>query len=83
LPDSQYNLNILAEHGLGMAKNLGAAYQCFALAAKTGDTETAVATKSRLSSISPAAEQAVKRWKAKAANPEAHKVASRRVDRVG
>lgn len=25
LADSQYNLGILAEHGLGMAKNIGAA----------------------------------------------------------
>ena len=37
----QYNLGILAEHGLGITKNLGAAYQWFALAAKNGDTEAA------------------------------------------
>ena len=41
LADSQYNLGILAEHGLGMAKNIGAASQWFALAAKNGDTEAA------------------------------------------
>ncbi len=41
LADSQFNLGVLAEHGLGMPKNLGAAYQWFALAAKDGDQEAA------------------------------------------
>ena len=41
LADSQYNLGILAEHGLGTPKNLDAAYQWFALAAKNGDAEAA------------------------------------------
>jgi localization factor PodJL len=79
LPDSQYNLGILAEHGLGMAKNLGAAYQWFALAAKTGDTEAAKRRNQVKAELDQqtlaAAEQAVKSWKAKAANPEVNEVA--------
>ncbi len=79
LADSQYNLGILAEHGLGMTKNLGAAYQWFALAAKNGDTEAAKRRDLVKVQLDPqtlaAAEQAVKGWKAKPAMSEANEVA--------
>jgi localization factor PodJL len=39
LRDSQFNLGILAEHGLGRMKDLAEAYSWYALAAKQGDTE--------------------------------------------
>ena len=41
LPDSQFNLGILAEHGLGQEQNVAAAYKWFSLASKAGDNEAA------------------------------------------
>jgi localization factor PodJL len=41
LPDSQLNLGVLAEHGLGMQKDLAAAYKWFSLAAAHGDADAA------------------------------------------
>ena len=78
LADSQFNLAVLAEHGLGMPKNLGAAYQWFALAAKNGDQEAA----KRRDLIKPeldaaalaAADQAVATWTAKQPPAEANEV---------
>lgn len=78
LADSQFNLAVLAEHGLGMPKNLGAAYQWFALAAKNGDQEAG----KRRDMIKPeldaatlaAADQAVATWTAKQPPAEANEV---------
>ena len=39
LKDSQFNLGILAEHGLGRTKDLAEAYRWYALAASQGDEE--------------------------------------------
>jgi localization factor PodJL len=41
LPDSQYNLGILYESGLGVPKDHAAAYRWYALAARSGDREAA------------------------------------------
>jgi len=41
LADSQFNLGVLLENGLGVEKNLAQAYQWYALAAKFGDKESA------------------------------------------
>lgn len=41
LADSQYNLGVLFESGLGVGKDVKAAYKWFALAAKGGDKEAA------------------------------------------
>jgi TPR repeat protein len=41
LRDSQYNLGILYEHGLGVAKNPAEAYKWFAIAADGGDAKAA------------------------------------------
>ena len=78
LADSQFNLAVLAEHGLGMPKNLGAAYQWFALAAKNGDQEAG----KRRDMIKPeldaaalaAADQAVATWTAKQPPAESNEV---------
>ena len=78
LADSQFNLAVLAEHGLGMPKNLGAAYQWFALAAKNGDQEAG----KRRDMIKPeldaaalaTADQAVATWTAKQPPAEANEV---------
>jgi localization factor PodJL len=78
LPDSQFNLGILAEHGLGQEQNAATAYKWFSLAANAGDKE---ATKRRAlikAKLNPAAlataEEAVKSWHAKPANPDANEV---------
>jgi localization factor PodJL len=39
LADSQYNLAVLFENGLGVAQNNGEAYKWYALAARGGDGE--------------------------------------------
>ncbi len=79
LADSQYNLGILAEHGLGMPKNLTAAYEWFALAAKNGDAEAAKRrdlVKAQLDAKTLAtADQTVKSWQPKPAIAEANEVA--------
>lgn len=54
LADSQFNLGILAEHGLGIAANLPEAYKWFALAAEAGDVEAA----KRREQIKPKLDQA-------------------------
>ena len=79
LADSQFNLGILAEHGLGMPKNLADAYKWFALAAKNGDARGRKAARSgqaraRSGSLA-AAEQAIDAWTAKQAVAEANEVA--------
>jgi len=78
LADSQFNLGILAEHGLGMAKNPADAYKWFSLAAKAGDAEAAKrrdAVKSQLDATALAeAEKAVASWAAKQAPAEANEV---------
>ena len=79
LADSQFNLGVLAEHGLGMEKDLSAAYHWFALAASTNDPEAVKrrdALKAALSIVGVAdADAAVRAWKAKPAKPEANEVA--------
>jgi hypothetical protein len=62
--------------------------QWFALAAKTGDTEAAERRNQVKAELDQqtlaAAQQAVKSWKVKAANPKANEVAfPRRMERVG
>jgi localization factor PodJL len=78
LADSQFNLGILAEHGLGMTKTLTEAYKWFALAAASGDAEAAKRrelVKAQLDFAGlAAAEQAVKAWTVKQAEPEANEV---------
>lgn len=78
LADSQFNLGILSEHGLGVPKNLTEAYKWFALAAKNGDGEAAKRRELVKLELDPAslaaAEQAIKAWKAKDANPAANEV---------
>ena len=78
LADSQFNLGVLAEHGLGMPKDLVRAYHWFALAAMTRDPEAIKrrdSLKAALSIIGAAeADAAVKAWRAKPANPEANRV---------
>ncbi len=79
LADSQYNLGILAEHGLGMPKNLTAAYEWFALAAKNGDAEAAKRRDLVKVQLDPktlaTADQTVKSWQPKPAIAEANEVA--------
>jgi localization factor PodJL len=78
LADSQFNLGILSEHGLGVSKNLADAYKWFALAAKNGDQEAAKRRELVKLELDPtglaAAEEAVKAWKAKDADPAANEV---------
>jgi localization factor PodJL len=74
--DSQFNLGILYEHGLGRPKDLAEAYKWFALAALNHDAEAAK-QRARLeaqldtASLSRAV-QAVKAWKAKKIIEEAN-----------
>jgi localization factor PodJL len=79
LADSQFNLGVLAEHGLGMEKDLSAAYHWFALAASTNDPEAIKrrdSLKAALSIVGAAeADAAVSAWKAKPAKQEANEVA--------
>ncbi len=78
LADSQFNLGVLEEHGLGMPKNPGAAYQWFALAARSGDQEAAKRRdqiKGELDAAAlTAAEQAVADWTAKQAAVEGNEI---------
>jgi localization factor PodJL len=78
LGDSQFNLGILSEHGLGIPKNLAEAYKWFALAAKNGDEEATKRRELVKLELDPAtlaeAEQAVKAWRAKDADPVANEV---------
>jgi localization factor PodJL len=79
LPDSQFNLAILAENGLGMKKDLAKAYKWFSLAAAHGDAEAAKrreVIRVQLPAATPAkADVEVKAWKAKPAIAEANEVA--------
>jgi localization factor PodJL len=79
LADSQFNLGILAEHGLGMPKTLAEAYKWFALAAKNGDAEAAKQRDLVKQALDPAslaaAEQAIQAWTAKPAAQDANEVA--------
>ena len=79
LADSQFNLGILAEHGLGQERNAAAAHKWFSLAAKAGDKEaTKRLAKTKLDPVSLAtAEEAVKSWHAKSANPDANEDAAK------
>jgi localization factor PodJL len=78
LADSQFNLGVLAEHGLGMQKDLAEAYRWFALAAATRDPEAIKrrdALKAALSIVGAAeADAAIGTWKPKPAKPEANEV---------
>jgi len=78
LADSQFNLGILAEHGLGIQKDLSAAYKWFALAAKGADAEAAKRKEQIKKELDPASlaetERAVTAWTAKEASPEANEV---------
>jgi localization factor PodJL len=70
LVDSQFNLGLLYEDGLGVPRDLAAAYRCYALAARAGDREAG----RRLEGIKPqlsqdqleVAERAVSEWRARA-----------------
>lgn len=80
LADSQFNLGVLAEHGLGIEKDLAAAYRWFALAASSTRDPEAVrrrnSLKAALSIVGAAeADAAVRAWKAKPAKLEANQVA--------
>jgi localization factor PodJL len=78
LPDSQFNLGILAEHGLGMSKDMAEAYKWFSLAAQTGDAEAGRrrdAIKFQLDAARLAeADEAVAAWTANEASAEANDV---------
>jgi localization factor PodJL len=78
LADSQFNLGVLTEHGLGIEKNLAAAYRWFSLAAESRDAEAIKrrdSLKAALSIVGAAeAEAALRAWKAKPARPEANQV---------
>lgn len=79
LADSQFNLGILTEHGLGTTKNLVEAYKWFALAAKSGDAEAAKRRDAVAAQLDPAslaeAGKALTSWTAKQAPAEANEVA--------
>ena len=79
LADSQFNLGILTEHGLGLGTSLPEAYKWFALAAKAGDAEAAKRRdqiKARLDqAVLAEAEKAVAAWSPKPIPPEANEVA--------
>lgn len=78
LADSQFNLGVLAEHGLGMQKDMAEAYRWFALAATTRDPEAIKrrdSLKAALSIVGAAeSDAAIRTWKAKPAKPEANEV---------
>jgi localization factor PodJL len=78
LADSQFNLGILAEHGLGRPKDLAEAYRWFALAAQNGDKEAAKRAGLLKAKLEPqtlaTAEEAVKAWTAQDAAPSANEV---------
>jgi localization factor PodJL len=78
LADSQFNLGVLAEHGLGLQKDLAAAYRWFALAAATRDPEAVKrrdTIKAALSIVGLAeADATVAAWKPKPAKPDANQV---------
>ena len=78
LADSQFNLGILAEHGLGMPTDLPEAYKWFALAAISGDAEAAKRRKLIKLKLNPdslgEAEKAVAAWTARTPSPDANEV---------
>jgi localization factor PodJL len=79
LPDSQFKLGVLAEHGLGMQKDLAAAYKWFSLAAAHGDAEAVKRREVIRVQLAPStlskADAELKAWKAKPAIANANEVA--------
>jgi localization factor PodJL len=76
LADSQFNLAVLHENGLGVPQDLKQAYKWLALAARSGDKE-AIRRRDILkgkltASDMVAAEELIKIWKAKPAEPMAN-----------
>jgi len=73
LPDSQYNLAVLYENGLGVTKDLREAYKWLLLAAKSGDAESKARRDALKASLpvkdQEAAEELVANWRAKFTNP--------------
>ncbi len=78
LADSQFNLGVLAEHGLGMEKNPATAYTWFSLAAANHDLGAVKHRDLVMAKLSPAervaGDDAVKAWTAKPAKAEANEV---------
>jgi len=76
LPDSQFNLAVLHENGLGVAKDDKEAYKWLLLAAKSGDAEAERrrdAVKARLSEKDRAqVEATAAAWHARPMDPEAN-----------
>jgi hypothetical protein len=76
LADSQYNLAMLYENGLGVPKDAKQAYKWLALAAKSGDAEAKKHRGGLKAMLSPAdAEEAMAQadtWQAKRSNPMAN-----------
>jgi localization factor PodJL len=68
LVDSQFNLGLLCEDGLGVARDLAAAYQWYAIAARAGDPEASQRLEQVRERLSPEqlalAERAVSEWRA-------------------
>jgi localization factor PodJL len=79
LADSQFNLGVLAEQGLGQPRDLVQAYQWFAIVAATGDAKAAKRRDQVKSEMTVAeftkAEQAVRAWPVKPQVAEANVVA--------
>jgi localization factor PodJL len=69
LPDSQINLAILHQNGLGLPKDLVQAYKWLALAARTGDREALARIDSVRAQLSPgelaSADEVASVWRAR------------------
>ena len=87
LADSQFNLAVLHENGLGVAKDDKEAYKWLLLAAQSGDTEATSrrdALKARLSKADRAqAEAAVSAWKPRRIDPVTNDSGARRAGLAG
>ena len=74
LADSQFNLGVLNENGLGVAKDPRAAYVWFSLAARSGDAEATRRRNLLLAALDIAtlqgADEQVRNWRSRPTDPK-------------
>jgi localization factor PodJL len=80
LVDSEYNLGVLTVRGLGVKRDLAAAYKWFALAAEQGDADAAAKRDAVAAKLAPAdlaaAKLAAQSFQPKPSDPAANEVAT-------
>jgi localization factor PodJL len=84
LADSQFNLAILHQNGLGVAKDLKQAYRWLSLAARGGDREAGSRIEQLRAQLSAAdtrsMDTAIAAWRPRTPDPGANEIASAALD---